>query len=114
MLGERNGGFKIAVNILNIGRIKLAASALGGARATLDQAIQYSNERKQFNQPISSFGAIQQKLATMAIHTYASESASYRAGQNIEDQINALLSQGVDKQEAVLKESSSLPLSVPS
>lgn len=103
MLGERGGGFKIAVNILNIGRIKLAASGLGGARIVLDKSINYANERKQFNQAIANFGAIQQKLATMAIHTYASEAASYRAGQNIEDQIDYLLSEGMDKQSAVLK-----------
>lgn len=103
ILGERNGGFKIAVNILNIGRIKLAASAIGGARMVIDKAIQYTKERKQFGQPIASFGAIQHKLAEMAIRVYASESASYRAGQNIEDQINHLLAEGVDKQSAVLK-----------
>lgn len=103
LLGDRNGGFKIAVNILNIGRIKLAASGYGGARATLNLAIRYSTERKQFGQPISNFGAIKQKLASMAIRTYASESASYRAGQNIEDQINGLLAEGLDKQSAVLK-----------
>ncbi len=103
LLGDRNGGFKIAVNILNIGRIKLAASGYGGARSTLDLAIRYSTERKQFGQPISNFGAIKQKLASMAIRTYASESASYRAGQNIEDQINGLLAEGLDKQSAVLK-----------
>ncbi len=103
MLGERQGGFKIAVNILNIGRIKLGASALGGARIVLDQSIQYAMERKQFGKSISEFGAIQHKLAEMAIRTYATESAAYRAGQNVEDQINQLLSDGMDKQTAVLK-----------
>jgi alkylation response protein AidB-like acyl-CoA dehydrogenase len=66
------------VNILNIGRIKLAGAALGGAKQTLNLAIKYANERVQFGQPISSFGAIRQKLADMAIYTYVVESATYR------------------------------------
>jgi alkylation response protein AidB-like acyl-CoA dehydrogenase len=78
LLSERGNGFKIAVNILNIGRIKLAGAALGGAKQTLNLAINYANERVQFGQPISSFGAIRQKLADMAIYTYVTESATYR------------------------------------
>lgn len=103
LLGERNGGFKIALNILNIGRIKLAAAVLGGCKGTIDHAINYSNERSQFGRPISKYGAIKDKLAKMAIETYACESATYRAAQNIEDRINYLDEQGMTKEEATLK-----------
>jgi alkylation response protein AidB-like acyl-CoA dehydrogenase len=71
MLSERGNGFKIAVNILNIGRIKLAAAALGGAKMVAKQAINYANERKQFGTAISSFGAIKYKLAEMAVGMFA-------------------------------------------
>jgi len=103
MLGDREQGFKIAVNILNIGRIKLAASALGGAKATLDVAATYSKERKQFGTPIASFGAIQHKLALMESRIFASESASFRGGQDIENKVADLMSQGVSKEDALLK-----------
>ena len=103
MLSERQNGFKIAVNILNIGRIKLGAGAVGGAKAVADQAIRYATERKQFGTPIASFGAIQHKLAEMATKIYASESACYRAGQNIEDKILELANGGMGKEEALLK-----------
>ena len=104
MLSDRENGFKIAVNILNIGRIKLAAAAIGGARFVADKAVQYATERKQFGQPIANFGAIKHKLAQMVIKIYASESASYRAGQNIEDKINDLKAQGtLSPEQAVLK-----------
>jgi len=103
MLSERENGFKIAVNILNIGRIKLAAAALGGAKLILDDAVRYANERKQFGQSISSFGAIKYKLAEIAARTYALESACYRAGQNIEDKIDSLIAEGMQKETAILK-----------
>ncbi len=103
LLFEREGGFKIAVNILNIGRIKLAAAVLGGSKQVVDQAVNYSFERKQFGQSIQSFGAIQAKLASMIVKIYASESASYRAGQNIDDSIVSLKSGGMGDAEAKLK-----------
>jgi len=103
MLSARENGFKIAVNILNIGRIKLAASAVGASKATLDHAINYANERKQFGTAIANFGAIKYKLAEIATRIYASESASYRAGQNIEDTIDALIANGMPEAEAKLK-----------
>lgn len=103
MLSDRGNGFKIAVNVLNIGRIKLGAGVLGGTRMITSHAVQYANERKQFKQPIANFGAIQHKLAEMAIRTWATETAAYRAGKNIEEQIEALRAEGMDKQEAVLK-----------
>ncbi len=83
MLSERENGFKIAVNILNIGRIKLAAAAIGASRNVISTAVNYSNERIQFERPISKYGAIRYKLAQSAIRTYASESAIYRASENM-------------------------------
>jgi len=103
MLSDRQNGFKIAVNILNIGRIKLGAGVLGGCRTVTSQAIQYANERKQFNTPISSFGAIKHKLAEMATRIFVTESLDYRAGQNIEDKINDLAAGGMDEAQAKLK-----------
>ena len=84
LLGERNGGFGIALNILNIGRIKLCASAIGGAKQLIEQTEKYISERKQFGLPIKEFGAIQQKMHRMLAKTFASESLMYRAGQDIE------------------------------
>jgi alkylation response protein AidB-like acyl-CoA dehydrogenase len=103
MLSDRGNGFKIAVNVLNIGRIKLGVGVLGGTRMVTSLALQYATERKQFKQAIVNFGAIQHKLAEMAIKTWATETASYRAGKNIEEQIAFLESQGMDKQQATLK-----------
>ena len=103
MLSNRQNGFKIAVNILNIGRIKLAASALGASRSVINTAINYSNERIQFDRPISKYGAIRYKLAEMATKAYAIESATYRAGQNIDDAYDELVAAGMDKSKAKLK-----------
>jgi alkylation response protein AidB-like acyl-CoA dehydrogenase len=103
MLGEREIGFKIALNILNIGRIKLAGAVIGGAKETINQAVNYANERNQFGRPISKYGAIKYKIAKMAIKSFASESAVYRASQNIDDRINFLASEGADKSRATLK-----------
>jgi len=103
MLSERGNGFKIAVNILNIGRIKLAAAALGGSKRVTKQAINYSNERKQFGTSISNFGAIKYKLAEMAIGMFATESASYRVGQNIDDLTVTLREKGLSESDSKLK-----------
>ncbi|MBL3654682.1 acyl-CoA dehydrogenase family protein [Fulvivirga sediminis] len=103
MLSERENGFKIAVNILNIGRIKLGAAAIGGSKAVIDNAVNYANERKQFGTAISSFGAIKHKLAEMATKVYASESAHYRAGQNIDDAYERLVQNGMEPAKARLK-----------
>ena len=103
MLSERGNGFKIAVNILNIGRIKLGSSCIGGAKDVASVAINYANERKQFGQSIANFGAIKHKLAEMAVKTYASESASYRASNDIQKKINSLMAEGMTKEEANLK-----------
>ncbi len=103
MLSTRENGFKIAVNILNIGRIKLAAGVIGGCKDVATQCTQYAIDRKQFGTSIASFGAIQHKLAEMAVKTYATEAACYRAGQNIEDKINDLIADGMNESEAKLK-----------
>ena len=103
LLSERENGFKIAVNILNIGRIKLGIAAVGGSKATLSKAINYSKERKQFGVPLATFGAIQHKMADVATHIFASESAHYRASQNIEDAYNAFIAAGMDSAQARLK-----------
>ncbi len=103
LLSERANGFKIAVNILNIGRIKLASSAVGGSKAVMSQAIKYANERKQFGKSLGEFGAIKHKLAEMASQIYASESAVYRAGQNMDDMYDAHVSAGVVPAQARLK-----------
>ena len=102
MLGERQGGFKIALNILNIGRIKLAGSAIGGCKKIIDKSVEYANERNQFGRPISKYGAIQYKLAEQVIKVYASESAIYRCSQNIDDAIQEFVGHGLDKQNATL------------
>jgi alkylation response protein AidB-like acyl-CoA dehydrogenase len=103
MLSDRGNGFKIAVNILNIGRVKLGAGILGGARTVTSQCVRYSGERKQFGVSINTFGAIKAKLAEMATRIYATESLCYRAGQDIEDRMGALAAQGLSDSEAKLK-----------
>lgn len=103
MLSDRGNGFKIAVNILNIGRIKLGAAAIGSAKAVINQAVNYANERVQFEIPISKFGAIRYKLAEMVVRNYAAESAAYRAGQNIDDAFDALVADGMEVAQAKLK-----------
>ena len=103
MLSERGNGFKIAMNALNVGRIKLAAACLDAQRRVITSSVQYANERIQFNTAISQFGAIRSKLAEMATSCYAGESASYRAAKDIEDRIAAREAEGVSHQEAELK-----------
>lgn len=103
MLSTRGNGFKIAVNILNIGRIKLGIAVVGGSKGSLNNAINYANERKQFGVSIATFGAIKYKLAEMATRIFASETANYRAGQNIDDAIEDLKAQGLGDSEAKLK-----------
>ena len=103
LLGEREGGFKIALNILNIGRIKLAAGVLGGAKETINYSVKYANEREQFGRPISKYGAIRHKLAEQVIKTFVLESATYRAGADIDGAIKGLIDDGMDKPKATLK-----------
>ncbi|HWA36098.1 MAG TPA: acyl-CoA dehydrogenase family protein [Cyclobacteriaceae bacterium] len=103
LLSERENGFKIAVNILNIGRIKLGVAAVGGSKMTVSAATRYAKERKQFGTPIANFGAIKHKIGEMAVKIFASESAHYRASQNIDDAYNAFVAEGMDSAKARLK-----------
>lgn len=103
MLSSRGNGFKIALNILNIGRIKLAAAAIGGSKMAVHGTIEYAKDRKQFEKSLTEFGAIKHKLGEMATKIFACESASYRAGQNIDDEYDRLIAGGMDASEAKLK-----------
>ena len=103
MLGERNQGFKIAINILNIGRIKLAAGVMGGAKEVINHSIKYANEREQFGRAISKYGAIRHKIAEQGIRTFTLESAVYRAAADIDHAIHSKIADGMDKQKATLK-----------
>jgi len=103
LLGEKGKGHKIAFNVLNIGRFKLCAMVMGGAKKVGSIAVNYANERHQFGVPISSFGAIQHKMAEMAIRTYAAESATYRVSDLISDKINELVEGGMSKALAKLQ-----------
>jgi alkylation response protein AidB-like acyl-CoA dehydrogenase len=103
MLSERGNGFKIAMNALNVGRIKLAAACLEAQRRVVKEAVNYANERIQFKTPIINFGAIKSKIAQMATNAYAGESACYRAAMNIEERIAIREAEGNSHQEAELK-----------
>ena len=102
MLAERGQGFKIAMNALNVGRIKLGAACLDAQRRVIDNAVKYANERVQFKTPIAQFGAIKEKIARMATSCYVSESANYRAAHDIELKINSLREEGLEHQKAEL------------
>ncbi|SIO48668.1 acyl-CoA dehydrogenase family protein [Chitinophaga niabensis] len=102
VLGEIGKGHLIAFNILNIGRLKLCAAALGGAKGSLNITIQYANTREQFKQPIANFGAIKHKLAEAAIRLWVCESALYRTAQLIDQKEQELLAEGKAFNEALL------------
>lgn len=103
MLSERGNGFKIAMNALNVGRIKLAAACLDAQKRIVTEATKYANERIQFKTPIIEFGAIKEKIAKMATDGYVGESACYRAAKDIENRIQIRMDQGNSHQEAELK-----------
>lgn len=103
MLSERGNGFKIAMNALNVGRIKLAAACLDAQRRVIREAVKYAKERVQFGTPIADFGAIKEKLAVMATNCYTDESAAYRAAKDIENSIANRIKKGSSHQEAELK-----------
>ena len=103
MLSERGSGFKIAVNSLNVGRIKLAAACLDAQKRVTSYAVQYANERIQFKTKIIDFEAIKEKIAMMATDTYVGESATYRAAKDIEDRIKIRHDSGNSFQESELK-----------
>lgn len=102
VLGEIGKGHLIAFNILNIGRIKLTAAALGGSTRVSTLSIQYAKERIQFKQPIANFGAIQYKLAEQAIRIYTVQSAMFRAGQGIDVAVKEFVGEGKSYEEALL------------
>jgi len=102
MLSDRGAGFKIALNSLNVGRIKLGAACLDASRRIITESTKYANERYQFKAPISSFGAIQKKIADMSTKTFVADAASYRAAKDIQNMIDALLADGKSHQEAEL------------
>lgn len=96
LLGKRGEGFRIALNILHLGRIKLGATVVGGAKRAILHSVNYANERKQFGKAIAEFGAIKHKLAQQVVRTFATESAIYRASKDIQDNIALMKSQGVE------------------
>jgi hypothetical protein len=102
VLGEIGKGHKIAFNILNIGRLKLCAATLGGARRTVTNSVQYAITREQFKQPIANFGAIKHKLAEMAINVFVGESALYRTAKLIDDKEEEMLQAGKPFNESML------------
>jgi alkylation response protein AidB-like acyl-CoA dehydrogenase len=102
MLSERGKGFKIAMNSLNVGRIKLGAACIDASRRIVTESVKYGNERKQFNTAISNFGAIQKKYAEMCAKTFTIDAGCYRAAKDIQNMIDKLLSEGKSHQEAEL------------
>ena len=102
LLGEIGKGHRIAFNILNIGRLKLAAAAIGGSKRSLSGTVEYARTREQFKQPISNFGAIKHKLAQMAIRIFVAESALYRTAQWIGDKEHELQAAGKPFNESLL------------
>ena len=103
LLGKRNDGFKIALNILNSGRIKLSAATIGGSKFALSKAIQYSIEREQFGKSIGEFTAMQYKIGEMARKIFSAESAIYRTGRNIDLKEKELKEKKIPKNEIKLK-----------
>lgn len=102
LLGEAGKGHIIAFNILNIGRLKLCAAALGGAKMALNDIVSYANTREQFKTAIANFGAIKYKLAQMAIRIWVSESALYRTAKWVDDKETELQKAGKKFNEALL------------
>jgi len=102
LIGRRGQGFRIALSILHMGRIKLGANVLGAAKKTINDSVKYANERKQFNVLISTFGTIKHKLAEQVIKTYAAESANYRVSKDIDDLMAIYKEEGYDYGKAAI------------
>ncbi|MFC1733825.1 acyl-CoA dehydrogenase family protein, partial [candidate division KSB1 bacterium] len=100
LLGKRGEGFRIALSILHIGRIKLGGTVLGAAKREITHSVEYANERKQFGNFISSYGAIKYKLAEQVIKTFTTESAVYRASKYVDDLLEVLIEEGMEKGKA--------------
>lgn len=94
LLGERGKGFNMALNILNSGRIKIAAGGVGGMKYGLEKTAEYTSQRFQFGKPISDFGAMKQKIGIIAANTFAIEAGTYRVGANVDKKYNELLKAG--------------------
>lgn len=103
VLGEIGKGHLIAFNALNIGRFKLGVMAIGGNKEAINMSVGYANERHQFGRPIGSFGAIQYKIAEMAIRNFAAESAAYRTSQLMQDKKAAAEAEGMTFGQAMLE-----------
>lgn len=103
LLGKRGEGFRIALSILHMGRIKLGANVLGAAKKAIIDSVRYANERKQFGSLISTFGAIRYKLAEQVIRTWALESAIYRVSKDIDEQIRKNKTEGCDPGKASIE-----------
>ena len=103
LLGEVGKGHHIAFNILNIGRFKLGAACVGGARTTLNYALGYAKQRQAFGKPIAAFGLIQQKLADAAARLFAVESMAYRTVGMIDDALGALLGEAAENPREIQK-----------
>ena len=103
LIGKRGEGFRIALSILHMGRIKLGANVLGAAKKAINDSIKYANERKQFGELISTFGSIRHKLAEQVIRTFNLESATYRVSKDIDDQIAKNKEEGKDKGKATIE-----------
>jgi alkylation response protein AidB-like acyl-CoA dehydrogenase len=103
LLGKRGEGFRIALNILHIGRLKLGINVVGASKRAITQSVQYANERKQFGHLISDFGAIKFKLAEQVIRTFTSESAVYRASKDIDDLIQQYKAEGKEHGKATVE-----------
>ena len=102
MIGSRGEGFRIALSILHMGRMKLGANVIGAAKQTITDAVRYANERKQFNTLISNFGAIKHKLAQMVVKCYAHESAIYRVSKDVDALISKYKSEDCDQGKAAI------------
>ncbi len=100
LLGRRGEGYRIALNILHVGRIKLGATVVGGMRRAINYSVGYALERKQFGSALAAFGAIKHKLAEQVVKTFSTESAVYRASKDIEDEIEQLKAAGKNYGEA--------------
>lgn len=102
LLGGRGKGYRIALNILHMGRIKLGGNVLGAAKLTINQSVNYANERKQFGTLISNFGAIKYKLAEQVIKTFTTESAVYRASRNVDEAVEKNLEEGAEEKALIV------------
>jgi len=103
LLGERGDGFRIALNVLNNGRLKLAAAVLGAGKNVVNNTITYANERVQFGKSIANFGAIKAKMGQQCIRLFAIESAIYRCSNDIHNNMSELMATGMSKEDAVIK-----------